>query len=302
MSLSRSPSTVTMAALASSGLAASAVAIQRCDSLSDNSRRSCKMVRRPLRVHTSPPNRPRQLPFSASTASIECSNTPWPLPLPISPSPRRRLAVVAKLISLVSWIASIWRPSAAATVPSLQLSMIRAVVTLALPRKRLNRTSRPRLPFASRRRQTSLPATMHSMSAAPLYRDDDPRTDTVTSQFAPACRHLCQSRSVVIEITQIPDSGIPLDRPESICRTRCVHALALSRGRHLFLRQLQRHDPPPPSRCHRRRRRAGAGSGLKTLAALRVRPPPPRRGEGHAVFRPGAGMEHRDQLRLVSER
>jgi len=88
--------------------------------------------------------------------------------LPISPSPRQRFAVVAKLISLVSWIARMWRPSAAATVPSLQLSMIRAVVTLALPRKRLNRTSRPRLPFASRRKQTSLPATMHSMSAAPF--------------------------------------------------------------------------------------------------------------------------------------
>src|SRR5882757_6545167 len=231
MSLSRSPITVTMAALASSGLAASAVVIQRCDSLSDKSRRSCEMVRRPLRVHTSPPNRPRQLPFSASTASIECSNTPWPLPLPISPSPRRRLAVVAKLISLVSWIARIWRPSAAATVPSLQLSMIRAVVTLALLRKRLNRTSRPRLPFASRRKQTSLPATMHSMSAAPLYRDDDPRTDPMTSQFAPACRHLCQNRTLAIEITQIPDSGIPLARPESIRRTRCVHALVRSQGR-----------------------------------------------------------------------
>src|SRR5437879_590728 len=35
MSLSRSPSAVTMAALASKGLAASTVAIQRCDSLSD---------------------------------------------------------------------------------------------------------------------------------------------------------------------------------------------------------------------------------------------------------------------------
>jgi len=36
------------------------------------------------------------------------------------------------------------------------------------------------------------------MSAAPLYRDDDPRTDLMTSHFAPACRHLCQSRSVAI--------------------------------------------------------------------------------------------------------
>src|ERR1700730_17582072 len=44
MSLSRSPITVTMAALASSGLAASAVATQRCDSLSDKSRRSCETV------------------------------------------------------------------------------------------------------------------------------------------------------------------------------------------------------------------------------------------------------------------
>src|SRR6266404_7482217 len=82
-----------------------------------------------------------------------------------------------------------------------------------------------------RRRQTSLPATMHSTSAAPLYRDDDPRTDPMTSQFAPTCRHLCKSRSVAIQITWIPDSGIPLARPESIRRTRCVHALALARGR-----------------------------------------------------------------------
>src|SRR5260370_15608603 len=193
MSLSRSPSTVTMAALASSGLAASAEAIQRCDSLSDKSRRSCETVWRPLGVHIWPLNGPRQLPFSASTASIGCSSTPRPLPLPISPSPRRRLAVVAKLISLVSWIASIWRPSPSAARPSLQPSIKAAVVTLALPRKRLNRTSRARLPFASRRRQTSLPTTLHSTSPAPLYRHDDPRTDPTTSQFAPAYRHLRQS-------------------------------------------------------------------------------------------------------------
>src|SRR5712672_3091535 len=231
MSLSRSPSAVTMAALASSGLAASAVVVQRCDSLSDRSRRSCETLRRSLRVHTWPLNRPRQLPLSASTASIGCSSTPRVLPLAVSPSPRRRSAVVAKLISLVSWIARTWRPSAAAAVPSLQLSIKRAVVTLALPRKRLNRTSRARTPPASRRRQTSLPATMHSTSAAPLYRDDDPRTDPMTSQFAPTCRHLCKSRSVAIQITWIPDSGIPLARPESIRRTRCVHALVLPQGR-----------------------------------------------------------------------
>ncbi len=85
-------------------------------------------------------------------------------------------------------------------------------------------------PLASRRRQTSLPATMHSMSAAPLYRDDDPRTDPTTSQSAPTCRHLRHRRSAAIEITWIPDSGIPLASPESIRRTRSVHALGRTPG------------------------------------------------------------------------
>ena len=119
---------------------------------------------------------------------------------------------------------------AAATVLSLQLSMMRSVVTLALPRKRLNRTSSARSPFESRRRQTSLPATMRSTSAAPLYRGDDPRTDPMTNQYVTTCRHLRQSRSAAIGITPIPDSGIPYSRPESICRIRCVHALVRTQG------------------------------------------------------------------------
>src|SRR5260370_891664 len=135
--------------------------------------------------------RARQAPLAASTASIGSSCGRRVLLLAVSQSSRRRSAVVAKLISLVSWIARKWRPSAAVAVPSLQLSIKRVVVTLSLPRKRLNRTSRARPPLASRRRQTSSPATMHSMSAAPLYRDDDPRTDPMTSQSAPAYRHLC---------------------------------------------------------------------------------------------------------------
>ena len=48
--------------------------------------------------------------------------------------------------------------------------------------------------------------------------------------------------------------------------------------------------------------RAGARPGLKTLAAVRVRHRPPRRGQRDAVFRSGAGLESRDQLRLVPER
>src|SRR5439155_1512425 len=230
MSLSRSPITVTMVGLASSGLAATAVDIQRCDSLSDSSRKSCETVRRPSRVHTSPLKSPRQVPVSASTASIGCSNTPWLLPLPISPSPRRRRGVVLKWISLVSWIASTWRPATAATVFSLQLSMMRSGVTLALPRKRLNCTSSARSPLESRRRQTSLPATMRSTSAAPLYRDDDPRTGPMSIQSVTTLQHLRSNRSAAIEITRIPDSGIPQSCPESICRTTCVHALVRTQG------------------------------------------------------------------------
>ena len=60
--------------------------------------------------------------------------------------------------------------------------------------------------------------------------------------------------------------------------------------------------PSPPRRHHRRDRHAGDRPGLEALAALRVRHRPSRRGQGHAVLRPGAGLECRDQLRLVPDR
>src|SRR6185312_10785071 len=107
---------------------------------------------------------------------------------------------------------------------------MRSVVTLALPRKRLNRTSSARSPLESRRRHTSLPATMRPTSAAPLYRDDDPRTGPTSNQSAATCWHLRPSRSAAIEATGIADSGIPYLRPESIRRTGYVHALARKRG------------------------------------------------------------------------
>ena len=47
---------------------------------------------------------------------IDLNNTPRPLPLPISPRPRRRLDVVRKLISLVSWMANTCRPATASAV------------------------------------------------------------------------------------------------------------------------------------------------------------------------------------------
>ena len=163
------------------------------DSLSDNSRRSCETVRRPCADHTSPLNKPEAAPVLGVHRQHRVEQHARGVAL--DRSPRARAGAVRwwqKWISLVSWIASTWRPPAAATVPSLQLSITRSVVTLALPRKRWNCTSRARMPLASRRRQTSLLATMRSTSAAPLYRDDDPRTDPMTSQFAPACRHPCQ--------------------------------------------------------------------------------------------------------------
>ena len=61
-------------------------------------------------------------------------------------------------------------------------------------------------------------------------------------------------------------------------------------------------NPSPARRRHCRDRHAGDRPGFKALAALRVRPRPARRGQGHAVLRPGAGLECRDQLWLVPDR
>src|SRR5215510_14098811 len=78
MSLSRSPSTVTMAAPANTILAWSAVAIQRCDSLFSERRFSCATLTRPWRVQICPPTKPRQLPLVASIATMPCSSKPRP--------------------------------------------------------------------------------------------------------------------------------------------------------------------------------------------------------------------------------
>src|SRR5690348_17208790 len=133
--------------------------------------------------------------------------------------------------------------------------MMRSTVTLSLPRKRLNRTSSARSPLESRRRHTSLPATMRPTSAAPLYRDDDPRTGPTSSLSVTTSRHPCPNRSAAIGITCIADSGILYLRPESFCRTRCVHPLALLRGEGwgegLFPRKREgwtRGGPPHPPR------------------------------------------------------
>src|SRR3954468_2834791 len=112
--------------------------------------------------------------------------------------------------------------------------MIRSGVTLSWPRKRLNRTSRARSPLESRRRQTSLPATMRSTSAAPLYRDDDPRIGP-TSDLSATTSVTPPQRSAEIEITRTADSGIPAITTESIRRTRYVHALVRSQGRRPLL-------------------------------------------------------------------
>jgi hypothetical protein len=61
---------------------------------------------------------------------------PRPTPLPISPRPRRRSAVVRKLISLVSWIASTCRPATLRAVCSPQPASKASNVTFSLARKR----------------------------------------------------------------------------------------------------------------------------------------------------------------------
>src|SRR4029077_13975271 len=63
---------------------------------------------------------------------------------------------------------------------------------LVVAEEALNRTSCARSPLESHRRQTSLPATMRPTSAAPLYRDDDPRTGLTSSLSVTTWRHSIQ--------------------------------------------------------------------------------------------------------------
>ena len=102
------------------------------------------------------------------------------------------------------------------------------------------------------------------------------------------------------EDPEYPDVS-PRDARRCANGRRSAYGSPLSRGRRRGLYR-PRHEPSPPPRHHRSLRRAGAGSGIEALAAQRVRHRPSRRGEADAVLRSGAGMECRDQLRLVSER
>ena len=85
------------------------------------------------------------------------------------PRPRVRVRVVRKLISLVSWIASTWRPTTAAPVASLHPATSRSTVTSGLARKRLNWTSACLFPSATRRRHVLPARTIPSRNAAPFF-------------------------------------------------------------------------------------------------------------------------------------
>jgi hypothetical protein len=199
MSPSRSLTTVTMAASASTGRARSAVSTQCRDSRSANGRAHSGEGTKPGRFQIAPPTRPRQAPLSASTASMTWASRPYAVASLIGPSPRRRVRDGAapgspcralsasprraKVKAVLSWIASTCRSDAAAAVCSLQLSIMRAVVTFGLAKKRPACSSPPRSP-PSRRRQTDLRSTMRSNSAAPLYRDARRRIARVILAFA----------------------------------------------------------------------------------------------------------------------
>ena len=185
---SRSDTSVTIAAGASTVFACFAVSSQRRDSSSDSGRSLWWLVTRPGRFQTLPPTKPRQAPVSASTAIIACTRTPYLWPVPTGPGPRRRSARVGNVTSVVSWIASTCRPRAAAPVDWLQLSTIFVAVTLSLPKKRPARSS-PRRSPPRRFRHTVSSATICSRIAPPLRsRRRSPNQPTDHSMAAHALR------------------------------------------------------------------------------------------------------------------
>jgi hypothetical protein len=220
-----------MAAAANTILLCSAVVSQRWDSLSLRARFWCAILIRPRRVQIRPPAKPRQLPLSASIVTMACNSTPRPTPLPISPRPRRRLRVVRKLISLVSWIASTCRPATADAVRSLHPSTRRSTLTLGFARNRPKATSRRR-PRPKRRKQTLERNTMHLRSIAPFYRDDDPQTGPKPN-FAQTSRHSGLTKVSGIESHgRGPGESTKCTPSHSAApkAIRCVHPLAQGGG------------------------------------------------------------------------
>src|SRR6516162_3750072 len=272
MSLSRSATTVTWAAAASTRLLCSAVAIQRWDSLFSVRRFWWATLTRPRRVQMRPATRPRQPPVPASSASMACNNTPRPPPLPILPSPRRRFGVVLKLNSLVSWTARTCRPATATAVCSPQPSIRRAAVTLVLAKNRPKPTCAARRPRASRRRHTLGRATMRRSSVAPFYRDDDLQTDPIAN-FAATSRHPGSTKVSHPESCDSPGrEPRKWDRvtlSHQVPRSpRCVHPLVAS-GRgdengHCKHRERPFPDPPP---------QAGEGAGNPRFVTQKKRLP-----------------------------
>ena len=179
MSASRSATTVTCAADCSTCFACRAVSTQCTDSRSASGRRRCGIGFSPVRLHTSPPTRPRHDPLAASTASIAWTSTPWMLPCPIGPRPRRRCAVVGNFTSVLSWIASTCRPAQAAPVSVLHPATSFSAVTFGLAKNRpacnsplRSPPSRPTGPAEGRPedrlRHTVLRTTIRSRIAPPL--------------------------------------------------------------------------------------------------------------------------------------
>src|SRR5438270_6338040 len=102
-----------MAARARTGLAASGTSTQRFDSRCSRARQRSGVRCTVLRFQIRPVTSPRHAPLSPSTAIIVCASRPSALPWPHWPSPRRRLGLVAKCTSVVSWMARTWRPTTA---------------------------------------------------------------------------------------------------------------------------------------------------------------------------------------------
>jgi hypothetical protein len=170
-------------------------------------------------VSKSAPMPAPKCPVSASNPSIACSSKPRPTPLPISPRPRSRCWVVVKLISLVSWIESTWRPAHASAISLPQPAISASTVTRGLARNHEKPTMPPRRPPARRRRQMLSRATIHDSNKPPT-----PFLPGVRRRNRPASNYPKTSKS-----TSRKTAGSESPRARA-GQSSCVHTLERGRG------------------------------------------------------------------------
>src|SRR6266702_171549 len=175
MSLSRSPTTISCAALPRRSQAAAVASIQRMDSLSSIARARRAFARLLGRVQICACTAPSNASSSASTATIAWQKNPGVFPSPAGPSPRRLRCRPLKLISVVSCAATIRLPAQAAAVRPPAVLRISLGVTRGQARKRCADISPARSPPTLRTTKDPVVTTRSNKAAPASCRRTSPK-------------------------------------------------------------------------------------------------------------------------------